>query len=505
MSISFKLLFALLVQALAFIVTYTSSVTAFSDADLKKILLLGGAVNALFLLSVLLFLGLRLMANAITLSILVLSGIMTSLIIHTDLYLVENRIVGILLCTAAGVTLSVAFRVIDEVRWGGVVLLGVTLLGLCIIVGGHQLSGESPVEGDTTNLRKVSFRKTPNLYFVSFDAMAPQVLLDKYLKLGSTSFHDWFEKKFRRFPNFFSNAHDTLHSLNLILALDPSVYDGQLKTVRKEKGKVNPHLFSGQNPSLLLGILRENGYETTSIYGDTYFGDKKGPYIDNYITFDNSTVCSLLDAKIRNVAFWQYCSFLDRIQGLDWGMETLNQMVVDQITKIDVDGAPQFVIAHVYTPGHVARSFRYDVSESINKYKAYYLSGLNERALPYLQTIVRHLERNDPDAILFVYGDHGPRLSQGLSFADNREFVIQDHYGVLGGIYPRDACADWFDDTLSQGPLTTLEAVHTILRCLSDGETVYPSPDHIKYGIMNWHALLPISAGNLDYKEFVYE
>lgn len=504
MSTSFKLLFALLVQALTFTITYTSSATAFSDADLKNILLLGGAVNALFLLGVLFFLGFRFMANAITLSTLVLSGIMTSLIIHTDLYLVQNRTVLILLCTAAGVALSVAFRVFDEVRWGGVAILEATLVGLCIIIGGHLLSGKGTVEGDVTNLREVSFRKTPNLYFVSFDAMAPQVLLDKYLKLGATRFHDWFEKKFRRFPNFFSNAPNTTHSLNLLLALDPSVYGGQLKVLEERGDEGNAFLFSGQNPSPLLGILRKSGYETTSIYGDTFLGDKKGPYIDNFITYRNSTVCNLLDAKIRNVAFWMYCSFIDLTDRFGQGSDVTDLMTVEQITKTDTDGTPQFVIAHIYTPGHTDKSFRYDVSESLEKYKARYLKEVNGRALSYLETIVRHLERNDPDAIFFVYGDHGPFLSQGLSFADNREFVIQDHYGVLGGIYPRDACAAWFDDALSQGYLTILDAVHTILRCLSDGESVYLS-DPPKYRILNWQALPLGSEGVLDYKEFIYE
>lgn len=503
MRIFLKILFACLIQTLAFTITYTSSATAFSDADIKRILLLSGVVNALFFLGVLFFLGSRLVAN-VALAIIVLSGIVTSLIIHTDLYLVENRTVLILLCTAAGIALSVAFRVIDEIRWGGVAILGVTLLGLCIIVGGRLSSGKDPVEGDVTNLREISFSKTPNLYFVSFDALAPQVLLDKYLKLGPTPFHDRFERKFRRFPNFFTNAPNTTHSLNLILALDPSVYRSQIKALKERGDEGNALLFSGQNPSPLLGILRKNGYETTSIYGDTFFGDKKGPYIDNYITFKNSTVCDLLDPKIRNMAFWMYCSFLDRTDRFGQDMEITNLMTVEEITKINTDGPPQFVITHIYTPGHVAKSFRYNASEGFRKYKAYYLNKINRKALRYLATIVRHLERNDPDALLFVYGDHGPLLSQKLPFADNREFVIQDHYGVLGGIYPRDSCAAWFDDASSQGYMTVLDAVHAILRCLSDGETVYSS-DPPKYRIDNWNALFSGSEGSLDYKEFVYE
>ena len=499
MSIFLKILLACSVQALAFTITYTSSAAAFSDADLERILLLSGVVNALFFLGVLFFLGSRLIAN-VALAIIVLSGIVTSLIIHTDLYLVENRTVLILLCTAAGIALSVAFRVIDEIRWGGVAILGVTLLGLCIIVGGHLSSGKDPVEGDVTNLREISFSKTPNLYFVSFDALVPRALLDRYLKLSTTNFHDRFDTKFRRFPNFFSNAPDTEHSLSSLLALDLHVYSGQLNALKKRGAGSRAFLFSGQNPSPLLDLLHRNGYETTSIYGDTFFGNKKGPYIENYITINNSTICNMLDPKIRNGAFWMYCSFFDRIHG---SRDVPNAMTVEQITKIDTDGPPQFVIAYIYSPGHVEKTFRYDVPTDLETYRASYIKNSNEAA-EFLETLIRHLEKNDPDGILFVFGDHGPFLSQGLPFAGNREFVIHDHYGVWGGIYPRDACGPWLDEASNQGYMTILDAVHAILRCLSDGETVYLS-DPPKYRIHNWHSLSPEIGILFDYKEFVYE
>ena len=49
-AVLFKFTFAMLLIALAFASTYTASASAFSAADLKNILALGGAVNAAFLL-----------------------------------------------------------------------------------------------------------------------------------------------------------------------------------------------------------------------------------------------------------------------------------------------------------------------------------------------------------------------------------------------------------------------------------------------------------------------
>ena len=537
-----------------------------------------------------------------------LASVATAYIIHTDLYFTGNRALLILLCAMFCVALFVAFRVIDEQRWGGVALSAAALLGLRLIAGGHSAS-VLPVSGDVTNIRQVSFLERPNLYFVSFEAMAPRSLLDKYLDLETTKFHDLFEAKFRRFPNFFANAVPTINSLNLLLALDVDVYTSMRRALSERGDNPDPHLFSGQNPSPLLGILHKNGYETTSIYKNSYFGKRKGPYIDNYFTFgnyaDNDAVCTLLDPSIRDIAFWGFCSsardaFFVRgdypMVGVPVFVSLAPEIKADYIsrepwqwerstdteswanasgsdrpgptyeytpTAVDigyrlraftyyVDGGgnrlkaitepakpvayhargptlglltqrlkaitepskpvapglfvkqvtndrPQFVMAHLDTPGHVDRSFRYDNVEQVEKFRAQYLWA-SEEAARSLELIIRSLEENDPDGILLVYGDHGPFLSQGLKFEDNPEFVVQDNYGVLGGVYPPGTCAAWFNEGSAQGYMTILDAVHTILRCLSGGESAIEPRKNTRrgYGPIPWDA-------NLAYKDFLYE
>ena len=159
----------------------------------------------------------------IVLALVVLAGVATAYLIHTDLYLVENRAVFIPLCIAAAVGLFVAFRVIDEQRWGGVALPAAALLGLGVVAGAHSPTGDDPVEGDVSNIRDISFQKTPNLYFVSFESLAPLSLLGRYLGVEDTGFHRLFDTHFRRFPNFFANAVKTTNSLHWLLALDTDV------------------------------------------------------------------------------------------------------------------------------------------------------------------------------------------------------------------------------------------------------------------------------------------
>ena len=202
----------MLLVGLAFALTYTEAADTFSTYDIKAILVLGTAVNVPLLVGSLFLLRrskLKLIANAI-LSLVVLASGATAYIIHTDLYAVENQINLITVCVAALFVLFVAFRVIDQQRWGGVTLSAVALIGLGIVLGGHFLErhdATTPVEVDTSNIQHVSFREKPNLYFISFESLIPRSLLRKHYGLDTSQFHDLFEANFRRFPNFFSELY----------------------------------------------------------------------------------------------------------------------------------------------------------------------------------------------------------------------------------------------------------------------------------------------------------
>ena len=349
----------------------------------------------------------------------------------------------------------------------------------------YKTARVSPVFGAATNIREISFQETPNLYFISFDAIVPRALLNKHLQLETTDFHDLFEERFRRFPNLFVEAVATMRSLETILSLDATVYVSQLKSWGKSKyDYAFPTQFAGQNPSPLFGILRNNGYEITTTYESTYFGHKKGPYIDNYIKIYEYTVCGLLNPEVRALAFWGYCSSVGSekrswIEGRRWDDQSARRAVVP-LMKVDVSGGPQFVMAHLNYPGHPGHAkiseYQHDDASKFSAYQARYLKR-NNSAARQLDAIVRNLEENDPGAILLVYGDHGTMVSGMAKFADNPTFVVQASYGVLGGVYPREACAAWFDEVATaQNHMTVLDAVHALLRCLSGGESALAQP-----------------------------
>ena len=484
-----KFAFALLLVGLAFALTYTEAADTFSTYDVKAILALGAAVNVPLLVGALLLLRrAKLIANAI-LSLVVLASIATAYIIHTDLSAAENHYSLITVCAAALFALFLAFRIIDEQRWGGVTLSAVALIGLGIVLGPYfseRYDATRPVAVDMSNIQHVSFRETPNLYFISFESLVPRSLLRKHFGLDTSPFHDLFEVNFRRFPNFFCDGDGTRESLNMILALDKEMFV-------KSSYAYWSNLFSGVQPSPLLGILRTNGYETTSyFYHSTYLGRHKGPHIDHYIRDNDTGICNLLDTAIRPIAFWGYCTFTGeaRWQSLDEHFESLT-----------ANERPQFLMAHIGVPGHTAGGFRHDDQAQRNIEIRRYARRLDGDATRNLEAILEHLKNNDPDAILYVYGDHGPWLTRGMSFEDNPTFVVQDRLGVLGGVYPPDACATYFDETLSKGYMTSLDGAHAILRCLSGGRSALKTPREFP---IRAHDLIPEGL-TLSYKDFLYE
>ena len=349
---------------------------------------------------------------------------------------------------------------------------------IAIVRTGQFITGEgrvwdvefslSNVEVDMSNIQSVTFQETPNLYFISFESMAPRALLRKHLGIENTRFHNLFDDEFRRFSNFFVNAVGTFQSINMLMSLDEDLFF----SIRGSLSRHRASLFSGALPSPLLRILSENGHETSALYNDTFLGYSKGPHIDNYLI-------NLFDTTI----------------GITHGGEFL----LDKLTKLGSD-RPQFLIAHLNMPGHTESYFRYDDQDHLDQFKSSYTRESNSAAW-YLQEIVAHLKHHDPNAILLVYGDHGPMVSQGMQFDEAPEMVVQDRFGVLGGVYPRDRCSTYFDAAEEQGYLTVLDAVHAILSCLSGGQSVLVKPRENRLGGFGG---VPLDSG-YTYEDFLYE
>ena len=563
---AFKLSFAMLLLVAALGFTYTGSAGHFPPYELRGVLLhLVAPSGVLFLVALVLPWG-RSASNA-AMALATLAGVFTAYVVHTELFHPSNRVWMIMVLAASLFALFSAFRVIDELRWGGFALTvaaalavaagwsevvpalqagmstpggllymgspamwtalalacAVPALALYLLSRGGQPSrwgglalvaaaaflavlilalGLEFGEGgsgyyrdgweDHPNVRSVTFKETPNVYFVSFDSITPEAVMSKYMGIETTDFHELMDREMRRFRNLFANAVRTRHSLNTLMALDQDIY------IENRKAANMPSYFAGHDLSPLIWLLRHNGYETTSIYQNTFFGRRQGPNIDNYAVNEGVTLCSLLDEDIRALAFWGYCwsRELERLPESERLSD--GDFLVQQLSGVG-KGSPQFVIAHLYLPGHAPGTFDYENEGDRAQFLARFERRFNRAAI-HLEQIIEHLRANDPNSILFVFGDHGAWLSRGFDVDDDPAFFLQDRFGILGGVYPRDRCAPELDEAERKGYVTSLDVVHAILECLSDGQSPLLEPRRDRF----WTPAIP-EDHSFDYKEFVYE
>ena len=554
---AFKLTFSALVVAAALSSTILSSRYEFSTSELRALVIFGIAVGgALLIISQTMALRSKSAANA-ALAVVTLASVFTAYVVHTELYFQENTVALLAVCGAALFGLFVAFRVIDESRWGGPALSAVALIGVLwlfwpdlvdgISTPGGMLSADDPrlwasligicgaglltlltmarfvdqshwggaallavvsigvamvawASLDTggpsgrenwtkpPGIRPVTFEETPNVYFVVFDSIVPASIMHKYIGLETTVFHGMFDREARRFRNLFANSIMTKDSLNTLMALDQDIFLA---------GR-GPKYVSGQNPSPLIWIMRENGYETTSIFESFYFGHFKGPYIDNYVVNrELGGVCALLDEDVRKWAFWGYCRFTEAVRG-EGSVVSRGDFVIRELTSVG-GNRPQFVIAHFYLPGHTGGGFSYPNRGDKERFAEQYYRRANKAAV-YLDQIIQHVRISDPTAILFVFGDHGMRVSRGVEFDDDPTFYLQDRFGVLGGVFPHERCGPYFDDAESKDYMTILDAVHAILACLSGGQSALLEPRYDRFV----ESGVPIG-DEYHYEEFLYE
>lgn len=559
---AFKLSFAILLIVAALGFTYTGSDGDFPPAESHLVLLQTVGVSGLLLVGALVLPWGRGVSNA-TLALVTVAGVFTGYVVHTELFHPENRIWMIPMFAGSVFTLFTAFRVIENVRYGGIVLTGAAALavvaagwpevgprllagmrsprgllyvgspamwillvlagagvalvlyllsrrgvrplrsgGLALVAAASFLAmlilvlrfvfgeGESGYYSDGwedhPNVRSVTFKQRPNLYFVGFDSITPDAVMRKHMAIGTTDFHLLMKSEMRGFRNLFANAFPTKHSINTMLALDQDIYLEVQDTVGW------PSYFAGRNLSPLIWLLKQNGYQTTSIYQNTYFGHSQGPHIDNYAVYNNSALCSLLDGVIRPLAFAGYC----------WNREperlTAADFLVRRLSGVD-RAIPQFVIALFGLPDHTPKTFDYENQEDRERFVSDFERRFNRAAI-YLEQIIEHLKANDPDSILFVFGDHGPWLSRGLQVEDDPAFFLQDRFGILGSVYPRDRCVPQLDEAERKGYMTSLDVVHAVIECLSDGQSALLEPRRDRF----WANDLPADH-SYDYEDFLYE
>ncbi|MDX8385317.1 MAG: sulfatase-like hydrolase/transferase [Gallionella sp.] len=462
----------------SFALTWLSSYQDFSVSDLKYILVLTIFIVVIQLIAILIA---SKLSRRIVLVNLVFAvfALLNVYFLHLSLIVEISRTGIFIQAILAIVGLFMLFTVkeiADKSKLGLIAILSV--ISVMLLFNASPMLKETyftnePDQKITSNLKFVPFKEKPNVYIVAFDALMPESLIKSHLDLEQTPYSSLLKKNFRPFKNMFADDEPTRASLSALLGFDKKHY--LYKMGLNEKAG----LFSGNSPSPLGELFKRNGYTFNTLFHNNYFGNSKGDYVDNYFSENPFTVCEFIDSKERNIVFFGYCSlqnmkYWKKDNKKKGGLEFLITSFEQQLSNDE----PQFFLAYVYSPGHTKRDYRTYNQQDLAEFRQQYLER-SKSTTNYLKRIIEFIDSSDEQSILVVIGDHGPYLSRTIEYSDNPKFYIQDRFGIYGGIYPKEKCAEYFNEADAMGYSTPVIVLDHLVRCLSGGELPFIKPQRI--------------------------
>ena len=369
------------------------------------------------------------------------------------------------------------------------------------------------------NESNIIFNNRPNIYFISFESMVPLSIAKKNFKQPYFAYHKVLDDNFYKFKNAFTLAFPSKESLNSLLAFDQKKY---LLLKKKER---HMDFFTGEIESPLLNIFKNNNYELSTFYDNFWFGRNKGKYIDNYYTNEaggkfNTCAFDPGYGLHLKVSFLGYCLLNEKIKfkiisflsGKELSKTTAVEKIIEIMKKNINKSKPQFFMAHNINPGHTA-IYKYGNKESfddfVNTYKNKSMIVKKE-----IQNILDFIKKNDPNSILFLYADHGPKLTSGMELEENPRYKILDSFAVYAGIYPKRRCDKYANYLYKNRDFASLvDAAKVIINCLAENknaltfneEQYFMDGPEIKYFNDDKNIILGYKNEILKLNNYIYE
>ncbi len=144
---------------------------------------------------------------------------------------------------------------------------------------------------------------------------------------------------------------------------------------------------------------------------------------------------------------------------------------------------PWVTMAHTLAPVHVNMTYNHEIEKHRLEYRDQFIQK-EKVAAKLISSWVDFLKREDPSAVLVVFGDHGFILSMGQSFSEletdeERRFFVVDQHAISLSVWPKVTCKTSFDREAAKGYITMSQMARALVRCLAGG--VDPLPANSRY------------------------
>lgn len=241
----------------------------------------------------------------------------------------------------------------------------------------------------------------PNIYFIVCDSYPRADYLKSYFDMDNTPFLNGLrergfyiaERSRSNYPNTMPSLASTLNLEYLDNALAPGGWD-----------EYYPELIPRMKDNLVVRTLRARGYEYVAIATGLFPTDMTGA--DRYIHPGDKPYT---EYQQRLIEITPVRSIFNRMKKPHH--HRLAPFVFDTLEGLRRNERPMFVFAHVLLP-HLPHG--YDAEGNIRLDYPPYKEGwrqMTDLVNRRLTEIVDTIQRHEPNSIIIIEGDHGPRTS----------------------------------------------------------------------------------------------
>lgn len=245
-----------------------------------------------------------------------------------------------------------------------------------------------------------------NIYLVLLESyMSPTTIRETYGHDNSAFEHELSEKGFQIYDNLFSNSSFTNGSLlNLfMMQADMSAFFTGNSDVTAEAHQI----LGGSNDNLLYSYLKKNGYIISSYYEkQKYYYTVQGNLLDYTIEEPSLSFLGVLEEI--SPYFYSKLSTHPSLHNIVY--KDVYAPSFKHIQKIKELNQPSFFLIKPLNKLHMT----YELNTLASSYEDWIASGIYQKGIDEMNQELLQLlgviEKNDPDALIVLIGDHGHKF-----------------------------------------------------------------------------------------------